>query len=56
MKDEMFEEMDVEFEDIMDQELSDEEMLSDDRECASDMNEYDMDRVENLCRFQKSIR
>jgi len=36
IRDEVFEEMEVDFENIMDQESSDEEMLSDDNGCASD--------------------
>ncbi|EGI68257.1 hypothetical protein G5I_03089 [Acromyrmex echinatior] len=45
---EMFDEMEVDFENIMDQESSDEEMLSNDSGCASDMNEYEMDRVKKF--------
>ena len=44
----MFDEMEVDFENIMDQASSDEEMLSDDSECASDMSEYEMDRIEKF--------
>jgi len=40
--------MEVDFENIMDQESSDEEMLSDDSGCASDMSEYEIDRVEKF--------
>jgi len=40
--------MEVDFENIMDQESSDEEMLSDDSECANDMSEYEIDRVEKF--------
>jgi len=39
--------MEVDFENIMDQESSDEEMLSDSG-CASDMSEYEIDRVEKF--------
>jgi len=48
IRDEVFEvlEMEVNFENIMDQELSDEEMLSDDS--ASDMSEYEIDHVEKF--------
>jgi len=41
---EVFEEIKVDFENIMDQESSDEEMLSDDSGCASDMSEYEISR------------
>ena len=41
-------EMKVDFENIMDQESSDEEMLSDDSGCASDMSEYEIGRVEKF--------
>ncbi|KYQ58862.1 hypothetical protein ALC60_02133 [Trachymyrmex zeteki] len=44
--DEVFEEMEIDFEEIMDQESSDEEVLSDDTGCASDLSEYNMDHVE----------
>ena len=41
--------MEVNFENITkDQESSDEEMLSDDSGCASDMSEYEVDRVEKF--------
>jgi len=36
------------FENIMDQESSDEEMLSDDSGYASDMSEYEINRVEKF--------
>ena len=39
--------MDVDFEDIMDQD-SDEEVLSDDTGCVSDLNEYDTDHAEKF--------
>jgi len=39
--------MEVNFENIMDQESSDEEMLPDSG-CASDMSEYEIDRVEKF--------
>ena len=45
---EMFDEMEVDFENIMDQESSDEEMLSNDSGCASDMSEYEMDHIEKF--------
>ena len=51
IRDEMFEvfdEMEIDFENIMDQKSSDEEMLSDDSGCASDMSEYEMDRIEKF--------
>ena len=44
---EMFDEMEVNFEDIMDQESSDEEVLSD-TGCANNMSEYEMDRIEKF--------
>ena len=47
------------FENIMDQESSDEEeMLSDDSGCASDMSEYEIDRVEKFVQnfLRKSVR
>ena len=47
IRDEVFEEMEVDFENIMDQESSDEEMLSTSG-CVSDMNEYEIDRVEKF--------
>jgi len=50
-KDEVFEvldEMEVDFENIMDQESSDEEVLSDDSGYASDMSEYEINRVEKF--------
>ena len=53
---EVFDEMKVDLENIMDQESSDEEMLSDDNGCVSDMSEYEIDRVEKFVRLQKSIR
>ena len=37
--------LEIDFENIMGQESSDEEMLSDDSECANDMSEYEIDRV-----------
>jgi len=40
--------MEVDFENIMDQESCDEEMLSNDSGCASDMSEYEIDRVEKF--------
>ena len=40
--------MEVDFENIMDQKSSDEEMLYDDSGCASDMSEYEIDRVEKF--------
>ena len=46
IRDEVFK-MEVDFENIMDQESSDEEMLSDDSECANDMSD-EMDRVEKF--------
>ncbi|EGI59878.1 hypothetical protein G5I_11949 [Acromyrmex echinatior] len=48
IRDEVFDEVEVDFENIMDQELSDEEILSDDSECDSDMSEFEMDRVEKF--------
>ena len=50
IRDEVFDvlEMEVDYENIMDQESSDEEMLSDDNGCASDMSEYEIDRVEKF--------
>jgi len=48
IRDEVFEEMEVDFENIMDQESFDEEMLSDDSGYASDMSEYEIDRVEKF--------
>jgi len=50
IRDEIFEvlEIEVDFENIMDQKSSDEEMLSDDSGCASDMSEYEIDRVEKF--------
>ena len=51
IRDEIFEVFEMEdFENIMDQESSDEEeeMLSDDSGCASDMSEYEIDRVEKF--------
>ena len=44
---EVFEEMEVDFEEIVDQD-SDEEMLSDDTGYASDMSEYEIDYVEKF--------
>ncbi|KYN19998.1 hypothetical protein ALC57_07657 [Trachymyrmex cornetzi] len=46
--DELFNEMDVDFENILDQESSDEELLSDDTECDSDLSECEMDVVEKF--------
>ena len=46
IRDEVFEEMEVDFENIMDQESSDEEMPT--SGCVSDMNEYEIDRVEKF--------
>jgi len=43
----VFDEMEVNFEEIMDQGSSDEEVLSD-TGCASDMSEYEMDRIEKF--------
>jgi len=56
IRDKVFEmfEMEIDFENIMDQESSDEEMLSDDSGCASDMSEYEIDR--DLCSLRKSVR
>ena len=51
IRDEIFEVLEMkDFENIMDQESSDEEeeMLSDDSGCASDMSEYEIDRVEKF--------
>ena len=48
IRDEVFEEMEVDFENIMDQESSDEEMLSDDSGCANGTSEYEIDRVEKF--------
>ena len=46
---EVFDEMEVDFQNIMDQESSwDEEMLLDDSRCVSDMSEYEIDRVEKF--------
>jgi len=45
---EVLDEMEVDFENIMDQESFDEEMLSDDSGCASNMSEYEIDRVEKF--------
>jgi len=47
IRDEVFDEME-DFENIMDQESSDEEMLSDDSGYASDMSEYEINRVEKF--------
>ena len=44
---EVLEEMDVDFEDIMDQD-SDEEVLSDDTGCVSDLSEHDTDLAEKF--------
>ena len=44
---EVFEEMEVDFEEIVDQD-SDEEMLSDDTGYTSDMSEYEIDYVEKF--------
>jgi len=49
IRDEIFEVLEMEdFENIMNQESSDEEMLSDDSGCASDMSEYEIGRVEKF--------
>jgi len=45
-------EMEVDFENIMD-ESSDKEMLSDDSGCASDMSDYEIDRVEKFVQPSK---
>jgi len=45
---EVLDEMKADFENIIDQESSDEEMLSDDSGCISDMSEYKIDRVEKF--------
>ena len=47
IRDEVFDEME-DFENIMDQESSDEEMLSDDSGYASNMSEYEINRVEKF--------
>ena len=48
IRDEVFDEVEVDFENIMNQESSDEEILSDNSGCASDMSEYEMDRIEKF--------
>jgi len=48
IRDEIFEVLEIDFENIMGQESSDEEMLSDDSGCASDMSEYEIDSVEKF--------
>ena len=48
IRDEVFDKMEIDFKEIMDQESSDEEVLSDDIGCASDMSEYEIDRVEKF--------
>ncbi|XP_011067905.1 PREDICTED: uncharacterized protein LOC105154240 [Acromyrmex echinatior] len=49
IRDEVFDEVEIDFENIMNQESSDEEILSDDSGCTdSDMSEYEMDRVEKF--------
>ena len=55
IRDEIFEVLEMEdFENIMDQESSDEEeMLSDDSGCASDMSEYEIDRVEKFVQLSE---
>ncbi|KYN19737.1 hypothetical protein ALC57_07964 [Trachymyrmex cornetzi] len=51
--DEVFNEMDVDFENILDQESSDEELLSDDTGCDSDLSECEMDVVEKFISVAK---
>ena len=48
--DKLLEAMEIEFENIMDEEKSEViwEMLSDDSGCASNMSEYEIDRVEKF--------
>ena len=48
IRDEVLDEVEIDFENIMNQESSDEEILSDDSGCTSDMSEYEMDRVEKF--------
>jgi len=48
IRDKVFEEMEVDFEEIMDQD-SDEEMLFDNTGYASDMSKYEIDRVKSSC-------
>jgi len=47
IRDEVFDEMQADFEKIMN-EVSSEEVLSDDTGCVRDMSEYEMDRVEKF--------
>ncbi|KYN35823.1 NADH-ubiquinone oxidoreductase chain 5 [Trachymyrmex septentrionalis] len=47
IRDEVLKEMDVDFEEIMNQD-SDEEVLSDDTGCVSDLNELDTDHAEKF--------
>ena len=55
IRDEVLEEIDVDFEDIMDQD-SDEEVLSDNIGYVSDLSEHDTDHTEKFVSLQKSAR
>ena len=52
IRDEVFEEMEVDFEEIMNQD-SDEEMLSDDTDYASDLSEHDTNHAEKFVPFSE---